>query len=339
MRAPPVMHRPAPYLRSPDHLITKQEVGMTYALEVHNLVKTFGSVRAVDGLSFAVARGTIFGLLGPNGAGKSTTLKILTTLSRPTGGTATVLGFDVVKRPLEVRRRIVSIIQETAVDLLLSVRDNLLTFARFHQLETRAARRRAADVMERFRLTAEAERKVQDLSGGFRRRVQVAKAFMVETPVLFLDEFSTGMDPLLKREIIAMLRDEARRGRTIVLTTQILSEAEELCEDILIIDHGRQVARGDLSTLKLLSQGVYEVSMTFDHMPEGIESELRDVPTLRTRIENNTLEAAFKAPEGQVLETVTALARNRRVLRLEVNGASLEDVFLELTRENAEVKS
>ena len=312
---------------------------MTYALEVHNLVKTFDSVRAVDGLSFAVERGTIFGLLGPNGAGKSTTLKILTTLSRPTGGTATVLGFDVVRRPLEVRRRIVSIIQETAVDLLLSVRDNLLTFARFHQLETRTARRRGADVMERFRLTAEAERKVQDLSGGFRRRVQVAKAFMVETPVLFLDEFSTGMDPLLKREIMAMLRDEARRGRTIVLTTQILSEAEELCEDILIIDHGRQVARGDLSTLKLLSQGVYEVSMTFDHMPEGIESELRDVPTLRTRIENNTLEAAFKAPEGQVLETVTALARNRRVLRLEVNGASLEDVFLELTRENAEVRS
>jgi ABC-2 type transport system ATP-binding protein len=112
---------------------------MTCALEVHNIVKTFGPVRAVDGLSFAVARGTIFGLLGPNGAGKSTTLKILTTLSRPTSGTASVLGFDVVKRPLDVRQRIVSIIQETAVDLLLSVRDNLLTFARFHQVDTRTA--------------------------------------------------------------------------------------------------------------------------------------------------------------------------------------------------------
>jgi ABC-2 type transport system ATP-binding protein len=306
---------------------------MTYALEVHNLVKAFGPVRAVDGLSFAVAPGTIFGLLGPNGAGKSTTLKILTTLSRPTSGTASVLGFDVVKRPLEVRRRIASVIQETAVDLLLSVHDNLLTFARFHRVETRTAQRRAAHVIERFRLTAEAERKVQDLSGGFRRRVQVAKAFMVDTPVLFLDEFSTGMDPLLKREVISMLRDEARRGRTILLTTQILSEAEELCEDILIIDRGRQVARGDLSTLKLLSQGVYEVSMTFDAMPESVESELQTVPTLRTRVENNTLEVAFKAIEGQVLEIVTALARNRRVLRLEVNGASLEDVFLELTQE------
>ena len=310
---------------------------MTYALEVHDIVKTFGSVRALDGLSFAVAPGTIFGLLGPNGAGKSTTLKILTTLSRPTGGTASVLGLDVVKCPLEVRRCIASVIQETAVDLLLSVRDNLLTFARFHQVERRTAQRRAADIIERFRLTDEADRKVQDLSGGFRRRVQVAKTFMADTPVLFLDEFSTGMDPLLKREVMTLLRGEARRGRTIVLTTQILSEAEELCEDILIIDHGRQVARGDLNTLKLLSQGVYEVSMTFDLLPERIESELKGLPTLRTRVENNTLEVAFKAPEGQVLDLVTAVARNRRVLRLEVNGASLEDIFLELTQE--EVKT
>jgi ABC-2 type transport system ATP-binding protein len=306
---------------------------MTHTLEVHNIVKTFGTVRAVDGLSFSVMPGTIFGLLGPNGAGKSTTLKILTTLSRPTSGTALVLGFDVLQHPLEVRRRIASVIQETAVDLLLSVRDNLLTFARFHQVEARIAQQRAADIMERFRLTADADRKVQDLSGGFRRRVQVAKTFMVYTPVLFLDEFSTGMDPLLKREVMALLRDEVRRGRTIVLTTQILSEAEELCEDILIIDRGRQVARGDVTTLKLLSRGVYEVSMTFDTMPRHIEEELQALPMLRARVENNTLEVAFRAPEGRVLDIVTALARNRRVLHLEVNGASLEDVFLELTQE------
>jgi ABC-2 type transport system ATP-binding protein len=310
---------------------------MTYALEVNNLVKTYGSIRAIDGLSFAVPPGTIFGLLGPNGAGKSTTLKILTTLSRPSSGKVSVLGFDVLKQPLEVRRRITSVIQETAVDLLLSVRDNLLTFARFHQIEKPMAQRRAADVIERFRLNAEAERKVQDLSGGFRRRVQVAKAFLVETPVLFLDEFSTGMDPLLKREIMSMLREEARRGRTILLTTQILSEAEELCEDILILDRGRQVARGDLGTLKLLSQEVYEISMTFDVMPDRIEMEIQDVPTLRTRVENNTLEVTVKAPEGKVLEIVTALARNRRVLRLEVNGASLEDVFLELTQQEVKL--
>ncbi len=307
----------------------------SYALEVHDIVKTYssrqGTIRAVDGLSFTVAPGTIFGLLGPNGAGKSTMLRMLTTLTRPTSGTASVLGFDVVKRPLEVRRRIATVIQESAVDLLLSVRDNLHTFARFHQAHDGMVERRAKEVLERFRLTAEADRKVQDLSGGYRRRVQVAKTFMVNTPVLFLDEFSTGMDPLLKREVMDLLRAEARGGRTVVLTTQILSEAEELCEDILIIDKGRQVARGDLTTLKLLSQGVYEVSMTFDSLPPRIESELAGLPTLRTRVENNTLEAAFKAPEGEVFDVIAALARNRRVLRMEVNGASLEDVFLELT--------
>ncbi len=304
-----------------------------YALEVHDLVKTYGVLRAVDGLSFTVKPGTIFGLLGPNGAGKSTVLRMLTTLSRPSGGTASVMGFDVVRQPLEVRRRIASVIQETAADLLLSVRDNLLTFARFHQLAPRTALHRVSEVLERFRLAADSDRKVQDLSGGFRRRVQVAKTFLVDTPVLFLDEFSTGMDPLLKREVMSLLRAESARGRTIVLTTQVLSEAEELCQDILIIDKGRQVARGDLSTLKLLSQGVYEVSLTFDSMPERLEDELARLPTLHARVENHTLEVAFKAAEGQVLEIVSALARNRRVLRLEVNGASLEDVFLELTQQ------
>jgi ABC-2 type transport system ATP-binding protein len=246
-----------------------------------------------------------------------------------------VLGFDVVKSPLEVRRRIASVIQETAVDLLLSVRDNLLTFARFHGVNRAKARSRADEVIDRFRLGAEVDRKVQDLSGGFRRRVQLAKTFMVATPVLFLDEFSTGMDPLLKREVMRQIRNEARNGRTIVLTTQVLSEAEELCDDILIINKGKQVARGDLNTLKSLSQEVYEISMTFESVPEGIASELSTLPVLRANVENNTLEATLKAAEGGVLELVSALARQRRVLRLEVTGASLEDVFIELTREEA----
>ena len=306
-------------------------------IEVENLVKIYqprgrAAVRAVDGMSFNVSEGMIFGLLGPNGAGKSTMLKVLTTLSRPTSGSARLLGFDVMRKPLEVRRRIASVIQETAVELFLSVRDNLLTFARFHGLKKDTAVERARDVMERFRLTDEADRKVQDLSGGFRRRVQVAKVFMVETPIMFLDEFSTGMDPLLKREVMASLRREAERGRTIVLTTQILSEAEELCDDILIMNKGREIARGDLNTLKLLSQGVYEVSLTFDRMPETIEEELAKLPTLRVHVEQNTVEMAVKAQEGHVLDVITALARDRNVLRIEVNGASLEDVFVELTR-------
>jgi len=308
------------------------------ALEVENLVKVYhrrrhAPIRAVDGMSFSVARGTIFGLLGPNGAGKTTILKVLSTLTRPSGGRASVLGYDVLAQPLEVRRRISVVLQETAVEMFLSVRDNLLSFARFHGLERRVARRQAEELLEQFHLTAEADRKVQDLSGGYRRRVQVAKVFMVSTPVLFMDEFSTGMDPILKRAVMEYLRGETRQGRTIVLTTQILSEAEELCDDILIMNKGRQVARGDLHALKLLSEGVYEVEMTFDHIPAAIEAELAQLAPLRMKINQNTIEVALRAEEARVLELVADLARNRRVLRLEVSGASLEDIFVELTKE------
>jgi len=309
-----------------------------FALAVDNLVKVFHprarpAVTAVDGMSFAVRPGQIFGLLGPNGAGKTTTLKMLTTLLRPTRGQARVMDYDVTTHPLEVRRRISSVLQETAVEMFLSVRDNLLTFARFHGLPAAEARRRAAEVMERFQLTAEVDRKVQDLSGGYRRRVQVAKIFMVNTPVVFLDEFSTGMDPILKRAVMGYLRQEAARGRTIVLTTQILSEAEELCDDILIMNKGRQVARGDLHALKLLSQGVYEVAMTFDALPESIEEELTRLAPLRMKVNQNTVELSIKAEEARVLELVSELAKRGRVLRLEVSGASLEDIFVELTGE------
>jgi len=313
------------------------------ALQVENLVKIYekgglffsrrSSVSAVDGLSFSVRCGQIFGLLGPNGAGKTTTLKILTTLISPTSGRAAVLGFDVTTNPLEVRRRISVVLQETAVEMFLTVRDNLLTYARFHGLAGSAARHRADEVMERFHIVADADRKVQDLSGGYRRRVQVAKVFMVRTPVVFLDEFSTGMDPLLKREVMGLLREEAANSRTIILTTQILTEAEDLCDDILIINKGKQVARGDLHTLKLLSEDVYEVSLTFERLPESIEAALAVLQPMRLHVNQNTVEFAVKAEEARVLELVSDLARRGRVLRMEVGGASLEDIFVELTKE------
>jgi ABC-2 type transport system ATP-binding protein len=308
------------------------------ALEVDNLVKVYERrgqkpVCAVDGMSFSVPRGEVFGLLGPNGAGKTTLLKMLTTLSRPTSGTARIQGFDAVSRPLEVRRCISIVLQETAAELFLSVRDNLLTYARFHGLDSRIARSRADTVMDKFQIASHAEQKVQDLSGGSRRRVQVAKAFMVDTPVMFLDEFSTGMDPILKRAVMGYLREESAKGRTIVLTTQILSEAEELCDDILIMNRGKQVARGDLNALKLLSAGVYEISLTFDRLPEAIAEDIARLKPLRARLDGNTVEMALKPEEAQVLDIVSSLSAKGRVLRVEVNGASLEDIFVELTKE------
>jgi ABC-type multidrug transport system ATPase subunit len=314
-----------------------------FALEVGNLVKTYrarrgglfgprsGPVCAVDGLSFGVPRGEIFGLLGPNGAGKTTLLKILSTLLRPTSGNVLIEGVDVVAEPLEARRRIATVIQETAVEMFLSVRDNLLTFARFHGIEAADARRSADRVIELFGLEAEVDRKVQDLSGGFRRRVQVAKVFLVKTPILFLDEFSTGMDPILKRAVMESLREEAKGGRTIVLTTQILSEAEELCDDILILHKGRQVARGDLNALKLLSQGVYEIVVTFDTLPPDMEAAVAKLHPIRSQVSGNTIELSVKTEEAGAIEIVGELAEKGRVLHVEIRGASLEDIFVELT--------
>jgi ABC-2 type transport system ATP-binding protein len=305
------------------------------AIQVEHLSKTYGrgaaATRAVDDLSFTVAPGSIFGLLGPNGAGKTTTVRILTTLTRPTSGRATLFGFDVERQPLEVRRRIGVVIQEQAAELLLSVRDNLLTFARFHGLSGTKVSATAEEVLAKLQLDEVADRKVQDLSGGVRRRVQVAKMFMTDVPVMFLDEFSTGMDPILKRAVIELLRAEAARGRTIVLTTHILTEAEELCDDILIIDKGRQVARGDLHALKLLTDRVYDVTLSFERAPEGLENLIAPYRPAALAVRHNTVQLRLRDDEARVLELVAGLAKHGKVLRVEIGGASLEDVFVELT--------
>jgi ABC-type multidrug transport system ATPase subunit len=310
------------------------------AIRVDNLIKVYkrgrdAETRAIDNLSFAVNRGSIFGLLGPNGAGKTTTLRVLTTLARPTSGTAAVFGFDVVRRALDVRRHIGVVIQEQAAELFLSVRDNLLTFARFHGRTGARARAQADEVMARFGLQELADRKVQDLSGGVRRRVQVAKMFMVDVPLVFLDEFSTGMDAILKRGVMDLLRAQAADGRTIILTTQILTEAEELCDDILIINHGRQVARGNLHALKMLTDRLYEVTLTFDSVPEALNGVLADYQPAHVSVVGNTVQLRIKEEGSRVLDLVSTLSRHGRVLRVEVSGATLEDVFVELTQKGA----
>jgi ABC-2 type transport system ATP-binding protein len=315
---------------------TKELPVSTPAIVVNNLVKTFGSslrpIRAVDDLTFSVQRGSIFGLLGPNGAGKTTTLRIMTTLARPTGGSVEVLGYDVVKAPLEVRRRIGVVIQEQAADLLLHVRDNLLTFARFHGSVGPDARARADRVMRQFGIDDVADRKVQDLSGGIRRRVQVAKMFMVDVPIVFLDEFSSGMDAILKREVMDMLRGQAAGGRTIVLTTQILTEAEELCDDILIINHGRSVARGSVPALKQLVEQLHDVTITFERVPPELTTIVAEYTPERVTVLHQTVQVQLRGEEARVLELVAALGRHGRIQRVEIAGASLEDVFVQLTQ-------
>jgi ABC-type multidrug transport system ATPase subunit len=243
-----------------------------------------------------------------------------------------VLGHDVVESPLDVRKQIGVVIQEQAADLLLNVRDNLLTFARFHAVASHTARGRAAEVMAQFGIDDVADRKVQDLSGGVRRRVQVAKMFMVDVPLVFLDEFSTGMDPILKRSVMDLLRAQAARGRTIVLTTQILTEAEELCDDILIINQGRRVAHGTLHDLKMLTHRLYEVALSFERVPENLPALTGGYDVESVKVVHNTVQLRLREQETRVLDLVASLARQGRILRVEITGASLEDVFVELTQ-------
>lgn len=315
--------------------MNSQISGVTPAISVRDLVKVYAPrsgapVRALDGLSLEVRRGEIYGLLGRNGAGKTTLLRILTTLTRPTAGSVSVMGHDVTLHPLEVRRSLCAVLQENAVELFLSVRDNLSTYARFHGIPRAEIGPRAARAMEQFGLTEHAQKKVIDLSGGLKRRVQVAKVFMVDKPLVFLDEATTGMDPVNKRAALDAIRGQARMGRTVFLTTHILQEAEELCDTITIIDQGRVVASGDLTAIKRLASGVVDVSVTFDDLTPDLLAEFERLQPVRLERKGNTLELSVRGSQAPLLELVARCSASNRVLHFEVASASLEDVFLDL---------
>lgn len=306
-----------------------------YAIQAEGLVKIYGRrsgapVQALDGLTLQVKQGEIFGLLGRNGAGKTTLLRILTTLVPPTGGSASVLGHDVAEHSLDVRKSICVVLQENAVELYLSVEDNLATYARFHSISRREIPARSARVMEQFGLTEYKKQKVIDLSGGLKRRVQVAKVFLVDKPVVFLDEATTGMDPINKRATLDAIRAQASAGRTIFLTTHILQEAEELCDTIAIIDRGRLVASGDLQTIKSLASNVFDMTITFDRLTDTLMEEIRRLPTLTLTRKVNTVILSVKGSDVSVVDIITRLSATHRILHFEVTSASLEDVFLEL---------
>jgi ABC-type multidrug transport system ATPase subunit len=314
------------------------------AIRVEELTKTYhpgrpDEVRAVDGISFAVRKGEVFGMLGPNGAGKTTLVNVLTTLTLPTSGRAWVMGHDVVEESLAVRRSIAVVLQQFAVEQYLTVRDNFITFGKFHGISIAESRRRAERVLSQFHLEEHASKKAQDLSVGTKRRVQVAKMFLVDSPVLFLDEPSIGMDPFVRRELLATIQEQARGGRTIFLTTQVLSEAEELCDHIVIVDSGKIAAEGDLASLKRLSRGFYNVTLSFPSVGEELLADLRRAKPTRLEVKRNLVEMTLHASESEALEWLAALARQWPVSNVEVRGASLEDVFFELLGRAAKASS
>ena len=303
------------------------------AVVVRDLVRVFrgstGEIRAVDGLSFEVARGSLFGLLGPNGAGKTTTLRILTTLLAPTSGFVRVAGHDPVRDGFAVRRSIAAVLQDNASEQFLSVRDNFLCYARLHGQLREETERRLPEIAETFGLSQVMGEKAADLSIGMRRRVQVAKTFLLESPILFLDEATTGMDPLVKRIAIERIRRVVRDGRTVVLTTQNLDEAERMCDEVLIVAHGRAVARGDVAAVKRLHAPSLEVHVSFDEEPEALAEFLAGFAPASSSFEEGRLTVRLSGSRRDAANFLAALSARYRVADFEVSSASLEDAFLE----------
>jgi ABC-2 type transport system ATP-binding protein len=223
---------------------------MVNIIEAHGLGKRFGDVVALDGLDLTVPEATVLGLLGPNGAGKTTAVSILTTLLQPDAGTATVAGHDVCREPEEVRKRIGLSGQYAAVDEHLTGFENLDMIGRLYRLGRRAARVRARELLEQFALADAADRPVKTYSGGMRRRLDLAGALVAASPVLFLDEPTTGLDPRSRIDLWQTIRDLVAGGTTLLLTTQYLEEADQLADDVVVIDHGRAIAHGTPDDLK-----------------------------------------------------------------------------------------
>lgn len=309
------------------------------AIEVNDLVKVYqtknrGSLRAVDGISFSVRQGEIFGLLGPNGAGKSTTIKILTTLLPPTSGSARILGYDVVAQPLEVRRQICVVVQENAIELYLSVRNNFKTFGRFHALSTREIELRCDRVSELFGLREYLGEKGSDLSGGLKRRVQVAKMFLIDKPIVFLDEATTGMDTFNKRTTVNAIKEESRKGRTVILTTHMLDEAEELCTSLAIVNHGKVIASGSTDQVKSLGLKLLYLTLSFDKVSGRILRAIEKAKPVKIEVHDSTVEVTVRE-ESLALKILNTAKRLGPLKQFEIASASLEDVFVEIIDKKA----
>lgn len=313
-------------------------IAMSNAIDVEELRKSYPSktsaaVKALDGVSFHVPQGHIYGLLGPNGAGKSTTVKILGTLAAPTAGTVRIFGFDVAKQSLEARRRIAVVLQQTASEGLLTIEDNLLIYAYMHGLSRRDARQRMKQVAEEFEIADKLTSTVQELSMGTKRRIQVAKIFMLDTPLIILDEATTGMDPMMKRRVMDKLRAETCKGRTILLTTQVLSEAEELCQTIMILNQGRTMASGTLQELRKRSAKMFRVSVSFAETNADLSAMLSSLEPSELSVNGRTAEMLLRAEESTFLAKLADVSRRVPIQSFEVRGPSLEEIFIDLVQE------
>jgi daunorubicin resistance ABC transporter ATP-binding subunit len=304
------------------------------AIEARDLEKTFkGGVRALTGVSFAVEPGTVFGMLGPNGAGKTTAVRILTTILRPDGGSAEVLGHDVVKEPGVVRALIGLAGQYAAVDENLTGRENLRMIGQLTQLRRVDASRRADELLAQFELTEAAGRSVKTYSGGMRRRLDLAAALVDRPPVLFLDEPTTGLDPYGRVAMWATIEALVGDGTTVLLTTQYLEEADRLADQLVVIDHGKVIAEGTSSELKAqLGKSVLDLEMGSDEIAEKAMVVLGNQLGRPATRQASVVEIPLDEGPRDVIEALRLLDdAGLAPTGLTVREPSLDDVFLALT--------
>ncbi|WP_261717931.1 ATP-binding cassette domain-containing protein [Streptomyces sp. FZ201] len=304
----------------------------TYAVLSEGLEKRFGEVRAVRGLDLAVAEGTVCGLLGPNGAGKTTAVRLLTTLLRPDGGSARVAGYDLVREPARIRRRIGVTGQDSSVDGDLTGRQNLSLFARLHRLRDPGGR--GAELLERFGLTEAADRPVSTYSGGMRRRLDLAASLVRRPEVLFLDEPTTGLDPASRNQIWDAVRELTAQGTTVLLTTQYLEEADQLADDIALVDRGRVAHTGTPRELKALIGSEAEVVVAHADALPGAAAVLDRLTGSAPAFDHD--RAAVRAVTRDTTLTLPRLVRELDAAGVPLLDASLrpptlDDVFLRLT--------
>ncbi len=310
----------------------------TVAVEAVDLVKRFGDNTAVDGISFAVPQGSVLGMLGPNGAGKTTTVRMLTTLSRPTSGTGTVAGYDILQQPEMVRRSMGLTGQAATVDELLTARENLRLIGGLSGMPRSSVKPAADALLERFVLSEAADRVVKTYSGGMRRRLDLAVSLIAAPPVLFLDEPTTGLDPRSRNDLWDVLRGLVREGTTLVLTTQYLEEADQLADDIVVIDRGSIIAHGTPTELKSRA-GRASVVLTVTHAGDVARAE----ELMRSCVGEVYVEAASRRLTAQA-SGLADMSRLGEVFAdsgipvddLGLKRPSLDDVFLSLTGHRAE---
>ncbi|MBP0460881.1 ATP-binding cassette domain-containing protein [Streptomyces montanisoli] len=297
---------------------------MPGAIYAEGLVKTFGDVRALDGVDLDVPEGTVLGLLGPNGAGKTTAVRVLTTLLRPDSGRAVVAGIDVLKRPNDVRRSIGLSGQFAAVDEYLTGRENLRMVGQLYQMSGRRAKARADELLERFHLADAGDRTTKTYSGGMRRRLDLAAALVVSPPVMFMDEPTTGLDPRNRQQLWSIIQELVAGGTTLLLTTQYLEEADHLAHDIAVVDRGRVIERGTADELKARTGG---------ERVEVVVHERDHIATARTVL------AGFGKAGNVSGDAAVTVSEHTRKLTIPVTGGAklLAEVIRELDARGIEI--